>query len=153
MWSIYMAISQNGMLCKTSFLQNMRQVSTSQLVCNGNADVIYLALTTNTDDQSPLMISYTFSHVNHSYVNLEDLEPILHAQDAWCSEPYSEDHDDFSSIIQLPFIDANHFEAAKAAWGDRDDVLFVMEHASCFEGADERSVYKCVWTVFSFTQC
>lgn len=90
---------------------------------------------------SPHVLTYTLSHRNKTYINLESIEPLLQPRDRWCSEPYGEDH---SKYIRLPFHDASHYAAAKNAWQGRDDIYWVLEHESCFEGRHERSVYAYV---------
>lgn len=86
------------------------------------------------------MTTRTFRHKYHSYINLERFEPLLHSQDDLCSEAY--DENDCSAHLVLRFRDARHYTAAKEAWKDRADLLFLLEHESCFEGRDTRSVYK-----------
>lgn len=91
------------------------------------------------------VMSHILTHDNLSYVNLEDFEPLLRPKPHWCSEPYDQDH---SQHIELPFRETAHFIAARDAW-QRDDLLVVVEHESCYEGHDERSVYRYVALEFT----
>ncbi|KAK4502386.1 hypothetical protein PRZ48_005811 [Zasmidium cellare] len=76
---------------------------------------------------------------NKQYVNLELLEPHLVDERVWCqrnAQAYR------PTVIAFRFNNEEHFRIAKDQWANRNDMLFTVEGADCFEGPGERSVYE-----------
>ena len=82
---------------------------------------------------------FVLRHANHSYVNLENIEPFLQDETVGCHKNAAPDE---LTELELNFRETLHFDLATAAWNASEQYLFAVEGEDCFMGAGERSFFR-----------
>lgn len=88
------------------------------------------------DDVYNHMQTYTLTHDDLHYVHVERFEHLLRIGVGLCASRAD------TTALKLAFLNEDSFVAARQVWEHRDDLLFVLEDPTCFEGPEWRSVYR-----------